>query len=73
MTALKYIHDIGIAHRNLNPANMLFRTPAEDADLMIDNFSLSHTKEEEIQKYLYLTELYGTPGYMAPEIFQRGM
>ena len=74
MKAVQYIHDSGIVHRNLKPENMLFRTPAEDADVMIDDFGLSHIMEEDIQeKYRLPTEFYGTPGYMAPEIFKRSM
>jgi calcium/calmodulin-dependent protein kinase I len=69
MKAVQYIHDSGIVHRNLKPENMLFRTPAEDADVMIDDFSLSRVVEEE--KFHLLTEICGTPGYMAPEIFKK--
>jgi calcium/calmodulin-dependent protein kinase I len=73
MKAVQYIHDSGIVHRDLNPANMLFRTPAEDADVMIDNFSLSYIMEDEIQKYRIPMEIYGTPDYRAPEIFKGRM
>ncbi|KAF9559773.1 Pkinase-domain-containing protein [Agrocybe pediades] len=67
--AVKYIHDSGIVHRDLKPENLLFRTPAEDADIMIADFGLSRIMEEE--KLNQLTEICGTPGYMAPEIFKK--
>ncbi|KAJ2914577.1 hypothetical protein MD484_g5851, partial [Candolleomyces efflorescens] len=54
--AVKHIHDAGI-------------TQAEDADIMIADFGLSRVMEEE--KLNLLTEICGTPGYMAPEIFKR--
>ncbi|KAJ6597508.1 kinase-like domain-containing protein [Mycena vulgaris] len=63
-TAVKFIHDAGIVHRNLKPENLFFRTPAEDADIMLTDFGYSRIVEEEM-----LTGLCGTPGYMAPEIF----
>ncbi|KAJ7230847.1 Pkinase-domain-containing protein [Mycena haematopus] len=66
-TAVNYIHAGGIVHRDLKPENLLFRTPAEDADIMIADFGLSRIMEEE--KLSLLTEICGTPGYMAPEIF----
>lgn len=66
-TAVKYIHASGIVHRDLKPENLLFRTPAEEADIMIADFGLSRIMEEE--KLSMLTEICGTPGYMAPEIF----
>jgi serine/threonine protein kinase len=65
--AVKYIHDSGIVHRDLKPENLLFRTSAEDADIMVADFGLSRVMEEE--KHNLLTEICGTPGYMAPEIF----
>ncbi|KAF8740909.1 hypothetical protein AX14_006658 [Amanita brunnescens Koide BX004] len=67
--AVKYIHDSGIVHRDLKPENLLFRTPAEDADIMIADFGLSRVMEEE--KLHLLKEVCGTPGYMAPEIFKK--
>ncbi|KDR77361.1 hypothetical protein GALMADRAFT_246752 [Galerina marginata CBS 339.88] len=67
--AVQYIHDSGIVHRDLKPENLLFRTQAEDADIMIADFGLSRVMEEE--KLNQLTEICGTPGYMAPEIFKK--
>ncbi|KAF8185889.1 kinase-like domain-containing protein [Mycena galopus ATCC 62051] len=67
MTAVSYIHAGGIVHRDLKPENLLFRTPAEESDIMIADFGLSRIMEEE--KLSLLTEICGTPGYMAPEIF----
>lgn len=67
--AVKYIHASGIVHRDLKPENLLFRTPDEDADIMIADFGLSRIMEEE--KLNMLTEICGTPGYMAPEIFKK--
>ncbi|TEB26791.1 Pkinase-domain-containing protein [Coprinellus micaceus] len=67
--AVKYIHEAGIVHRDLKPENLLFKTPAEDAAIMIADFGLSRVMEDE--KITQLTEICGTPGYMAPEIFKR--
>ncbi|CAL1710264.1 unnamed protein product [Somion occarium] len=67
--ALKWIHECGIVHRDLKPENLIFRTKAENADIMIADFGLSRVIEEE--KFQVLTEICGTPGYMAPEIFKK--
>ncbi|TFK67613.1 Pkinase-domain-containing protein [Pluteus cervinus] len=69
LQAVKYIHDSNIVHRDLKPENLLFRDPKEDADIMVADFGLSRIMEEE--KLTMLTEICGTPGYMAPEIFQK--
>jgi calcium/calmodulin-dependent protein kinase I len=72
-TAVSYIHSAGIVHRDLKPENLLFRTPAEDADIMIADFGLSRVMEGGVgsEKLNLLTEVCGTPGYMAPEIFKK--
>jgi len=67
--AVEYIHHAGIVHRDLKPENLLFRTKAEDADIMIADFGLSRVMDEN--KHILLTEICGTPGYMAPEIFKK--
>ncbi|KAF8523796.1 Pkinase-domain-containing protein [Hysterangium stoloniferum] len=69
LKAVQYIHDEGIVHRDLKPENLLFRSKDEDADIMIADFGLSRVMEEE--KLKLLTEICGTPGYMAPEIFKK--
>ena len=69
MKAVQYIHDCHIAHRNLKPENLLFRTPAEDADIMVAGFTLSRIMDEE--RFHLLTEICGTPHYMAPEVFKK--
>jgi len=66
--AVKYLHDSGVVHRDLKPENLLFRTQAEEADIMIADFGLSRVMEG---KFSMLTEICGTPGYMAPEIFKK--
>jgi len=67
--AVQYIHDTGIVHRDLKPENLLFRTQAEDSDIMLADFGLSRVMDTD--KLNKLTEICGTPGYMAPEIFKK--
>jgi serine/threonine protein kinase len=81
VSAVSYLHDNGIVHRgmsriskssdetDLKPENLLFRTPAEDSDLLIADFGLSRIIDEE--SFHVLTTTCGTPGYMAPEIFKK--
>lgn len=70
MRAVVYIHSTGIVHRDLKPENLLFRTKDEEADIMIADFGLSRVMDDD--KFQLLTEICGTPGYMAPEIFKKG-
>lgn len=58
--AVEYIHHEGIVHRDLKPENLLFRTKAEDADIMIADFGLSRVMDDN--KHILLTEICGTPG-----------
>ena len=69
LSAVAYLHDHGIVHRDLKPENLLFRTPEDNADLLIADFGLSRIMDEEA--FHVLTTTCGTPGYMAPEIFQK--
>ncbi|KIJ64791.1 hypothetical protein HYDPIDRAFT_111396 [Hydnomerulius pinastri MD-312] len=68
--AVKYIHDCGIVHRDLKPENLLFRSkPEQTSEIMLADFGLSRVMPDS--KLSMLTEVCGTPGYMAPEIFQK--
>jgi serine/threonine protein kinase len=70
ISAVAYLHDHGIVHRDLKAENLLFRTPADDSDLVIADFALSRVLTEDDNDEL-LTTTCGTPAYMAPEIFQK--
>lgn len=69
LSAVCYLHSNGIVHRDLKPENLLFRSPAEDSELLLADFGLSRIIDEE-QMHV-LTTTCGTPGYMAPEIFNK--
>ncbi|MCJ1311002.1 hypothetical protein MMC25_004672 [Agyrium rufum] len=69
LSAVAYLHSHGIVHRDLKPENLLFRTPEDNADLLIADFGLSRIMDEEA--FHVLTTTCGTPGYMAPEIFKK--
>jgi len=69
LSAVAYLHDHGIVHRDLKPENLLFRTPEDNAELLIADFGLSRIMDEE--QFHVLTTTCGTPGYMAPEIFKK--
>ena len=52
---------------DLKPENLLFRTPAEDADIMIADFGLSRLMDSD--KLKVLTEVCGTPGVRPVRLF----
>jgi hypothetical protein len=52
---------LAVTHfQDLKPENLLFRTPAEDADIMVADFGLSRVMDND--KLKTLTEICGTPG-----------
>ncbi|KAG0206380.1 hypothetical protein BGX28_002143 [Mortierella sp. GBA30] len=66
------IHDMTLSMAladSVTPENLLFKTAAEDSELLIADFGLSRIIDQE--KFHLLTTTCGTPGYMAPEIFQK--
>jgi len=65
LSALKHMHDKGIAHRDLKPENMLMASKKPDADVKITDFGLSKFFDE--QSTVMKTPC-GTPGYIAPEV-----
>ncbi|KAI9251995.1 kinase-like domain-containing protein [Helicostylum pulchrum] len=65
LEGLVYLHSEGIVHRDIKPENLLFKTPEEDADLLITDFGLSKLLKNNNE---ILTTACGTPGYVAPEV-----
>mmetsp|Transcript_20702 Transcript_20702/g.42083 ORF Transcript_20702/g.42083 Transcript_20702/m.42083 type:complete len:326 (-) Transcript_20702:532-1509(-) len=65
LSALKHMHDKGIAHRDLKPENMLMSSKKPDADVKITDFGLSKFFDEQTT---VMKTPCGTPGYIAPEV-----
>ena len=53
---------VDICEIDLKPENLLFRTPEDNADLLIADFGLSRIMDDE--QFHVLTTTCGTPGYM---------
>lgn len=66
--AVEYIHGLSIMHRDIKPENIMFRSGSlETDDVYLVDFGLStYTDQEEV---IFLK--CGTPGYVAPEIFEQ--
>ncbi|EIM89975.1 kinase-like protein, partial [Stereum hirsutum FP-91666 SS1] len=69
LSTVSYIHSRGIVHGDLKPSNLLFLTQDDDSEIMIADFGLSRIVDDNT--LVAINEICGTPGYMAPEIFQK--
>jgi serine/threonine protein kinase len=64
LKAVSSMHEIGIAHRDIKPQNLLLKSFANNANVKIGDFGFArrvHTPES-------LTSRVGTPSYVAPEV-----
>jgi len=63
VSAVQYLHNIGIAHRDLKPENLLSAGDDEGEVIKIADFGFSKNFGEE-----KLKTSCGSPGYVAPEV-----
>eukprot|EP00750_Incisomonas_marina_P001595 INCI11341.2.p1 GENE.INCI11341.2~~INCI11341.2.p1 ORF type:complete len:1228 (-),score=184.96 INCI11341.2:744-4427(-) len=63
---MKYLHSKHIMHRDLKPENVLI---TDDGRACICDFGLSVAAKKGRQRSNDSTQLRGTPGYIAPEIY----
>ena len=47
LKALHYLHNIGITHRDVKMENCLFKSPDEDAPVLLSDFGLAHLRIRE--------------------------
>ncbi|XP_071946596.1 phosphorylase b kinase gamma catalytic chain, skeletal muscle/heart isoform-like [Antedon mediterranea] len=66
LEAVQYIHSHGIVHRDLKPENILLD---ENLNIKISDFGFA----AQVQDGKLLTDLCGTPGYLAPEVLKCNM
>ncbi|CAD8140394.1 unnamed protein product [Paramecium pentaurelia] len=64
LTALQYMHSLGIMHRDLNPENIMFKYQNTYDELKVVDFGLATSIYAETYPY----PKCGTSGYVAPEI-----
>lgn len=64
LSALYYLHQLGIGHRDVNPKNIMFSHLGVDANILLTNFRSScHSHPSKL-----MSGIFGKPAYAAPEM-----
>eukprot|EP01016_Furgasonia_blochmanni_P012679 TRINITY_DN1633_c0_g1_i2.p1 TRINITY_DN1633_c0_g1~~TRINITY_DN1633_c0_g1_i2.p1 ORF type:complete len:524 (+),score=82.99 TRINITY_DN1633_c0_g1_i2:397-1968(+) len=66
-SAVKYLHDKKICHRDLKPDNFLFSRRSPDAEIKLIDFGLSSSFAAD--DFKHFSSQVGTALYMAPEVY----
>lgn len=64
LSALTYLHSVGIMHRDITPKNILVKDGLKDVVLIDFGLADRHRPDGH-----YLFTRCGTPGYIAPEVY----
>ena len=66
LLGLNYLHDNGIAHRDIKGANVLLSAAGEDGHCKLADFGAS----KRVEANSIVSGLKGTPHWMAPEVIK---
>mmetsp|Transcript_34634 Transcript_34634/g.69966 ORF Transcript_34634/g.69966 Transcript_34634/m.69966 type:complete len:781 (-) Transcript_34634:3058-5400(-) len=66
LSAVAYMHDRGVAHRDLKPQNLLLVSKDDDADIKVADFGFA----KRVHVPNSLMTRCGTPTYVAPEVLK---
>ena len=66
LSALEYLHEVGVVHRDLKLENWLFRTKDDDSEIVLIDFGLS--KKYKPSEHMH--SRVGTSYYIAPEVLK---
>lgn len=69
LEAIVYMHRNGIVHRDIKPENILYRSEAQDADIVLVDFGIATHLYEHTDTELH--GMCGSVGYAAPEVMAR--
>lgn len=69
LQGVRYLHSLGITHRDLKPDNLLYYHPGNSSRIIITDFGLAYTSKSADD--VYMTSICGTPEYIAPEMVAR--
>lgn len=67
LTGVKYLHDNNIYHRDLKIENIIVNKQKEKITCKLIDFGFA----VHLQPNQHISKIFGTPSYMAPEIYQR--
>lgn len=68
LSALKYLHDNNVVHRDIKPQNMLLD---ENMNLKLSDFGMAVVCPHS--KTIYKRHIYGTPNYISPEMITKSI
>lgn len=66
LSAINFLHNLGVCHRDLKPENFVFSSKEHDAEIKIIDFGLS----KKFMKEHIMHDIVGTPYYVAPEVLE---
>ncbi len=68
MSALQYLHHHNVVHRDVKPENILYRSAADDANVVLVDFGIAKHLSDDDE---LLTSVAGSIGYAAPEVLAK--